>query len=165
MAIDVTTLAAELGEVLLERSWTITTAESCTGGLIAAAITDISGSSGWFEQGVVSYANDVKSRLLDVDLALIEAHGAVSESVVLAMARGAQMRADADVAVAVSGVAGPGGGSPEKPVGTVWLAWCVAGLGTQASCFHFDGDRRAVREAALQQALRGTIERIKGVSS
>jgi nicotinamide-nucleotide amidase len=157
-------LAAGLGQLLLARGWTVTTAESCTGGLIAAALTDIDGCSAWFRQGVVTYANHSKSALLGVDAKVIETQGAVSETVVQAMADGARMCAGAEVAVAVSGIAGPSGGSTDKPVGTVWIAWCVPGAAIQAERYLFDGDRQAVREAALLQALRGTILRINSVN-
>lgn len=157
-------LAAELGQLLLARGWTVTTAESCTGGLIAAALTDIDGCSAWFQQGVVTYANQSKSVLLGVDTNVIEAQGAVSEAVARAMADGARVCAGAEVAVAVSGIAGPGGGSTDKPVGTVWIAWCVQGAGIQAERYLFDGDRLAVRQAALLHALRGTILRINSVN-
>lgn len=153
-------LAIELGALLKLKGWTVTTAESCTGGLIAGAITDVAGSSSWFEQGIVSYANEVKHRLLDVESDLLEREGAVSEAVVLAMADGALRRAGADVAVSVSGIAGPGGARPGKPVGTVWIGWSVAGHAASASGFQFDGDRKAVRESAVVEALRGTIARI-----
>ena len=110
-----------LGEALRRRGWFMATAESCTGGLIAAACTSVAGSSDWFERGFVSYSNAAKTELLGVDAALIAAHGAVSEAVVRAMAQGALARAGVDLAVAVTGIAGPGGGSVDKPVGTVWL--------------------------------------------
>ena len=130
----------------------LTTAESCTGGLIAAACTDLAGSSNWFERGFVSYSNAAKTELLGVDAALIEQHGAVSEAVVRAMATGALAHSHAQVAVAVTGVAGPSGGSPEKPVGTVWFGWAWPG-GTHSEVCHFDGDRAAVRQATLRHAL------------
>lgn len=163
--VDVTQTAAplvgELAELLLDKSWTLTTAESCTGGMLAAALTDLAGSSAWFHQGVVSYANHAKVNLLDVDEILLQQHGAVSQQVVEAMALGAIRRAAANVAVAVSGIAGPGGGSIDKPVGTVWIAWAI-GLNTvQAAHYLLKGDRAAVREAALMEALRGTIRTIK----
>lgn len=159
-------LALRLGQALEARGWRVTTAESCTGGGIAAAITEVAGSSAWFEYGLVTYANDAKQRLLGVSAETLEAEGAVSEAVVRQMARGALSLAEADLAVAVSGVAGPGGGSPEKPVGTVWLGWSRSGEGSVESgarCCHFDGDRAAVRRqtvvAALEQllALTGSL--------
>jgi nicotinamide-nucleotide amidase len=118
-------LATELGTLLQQRGWRITTAESCTGGLVAGAITAISGSSGWFDFGFVTYSNDAKRGLLDVPQSTLEAHGAVSEEVARAMAAGALEEAKADIAVAVTGVAGPTGGTPAKPVGTVCFAWAL----------------------------------------
>ncbi len=148
---------------LIENKLTITTAESCTGGMIAAALTSIAGSSAFFSTGIVSYSNATKQRLLDVPTETLAEHGAVSEAVVLAMAEGARRRDDAAVAVAVSGVAGPGGGSAEKPVGTVWIAWSISVQQksiTEAEHFVFDGDRDAVRRSAVLAALRGTIARL-----
>jgi len=151
---------ALLAQLLLHRGWFLTTAESCTGGLIAAACTDLAGSSNWFERGFVSYSNAAKSELLGVDAALIERHGAVSEPVVRAMAVGALAHAHAQVAIAVTGVAGPGGGSPEKPVGTVWLAWATP-TGLSSEVRHFAGDRAAVRQATVHHALTRLTERIQ----
>ena len=130
----------------------LATAESCTGGLIAAACTDVAGSSQWFERGLVSYSNAAKTELLGVPAALIAAHGAVSEAVVRAMAEGALTHSHAQVSIAVTGIAGPTGGSAGKPVGTVWLGWCVAGQ-THSQLMHFAGDRAAVRQATLCHAL------------
>ena len=154
-------LVSELAELLVDKSWTITTAESCTGGMLAAALTDIAGSSAWFHQGVVSYANQAKVELLDVDEALLQQYGAVSKQVVEAMAAGASRRAGAHIAVAISGVAGPGGGTVEKPVGTVWIAWALGPAHVEAAHYLFNGDRSTVREAALIEALRGTIRSVK----
>jgi nicotinamide-nucleotide amidase len=137
---------------LLARGWMLASAESCTGGLIAAACTDLAGSSNWFERGFVSYSNAAKTELLGVSAALIEVHGAVSEAVARAMAEGALAHSRAQVSVAVTGVAGPSGGSASKPVGTVWLGWCVAGH-THSEVMHFAGDRAAVRAAAVAHAL------------
>ncbi|SDM73957.1 nicotinamide-nucleotide amidase [Oryzisolibacter propanilivorax] len=141
-----------ISEALLAHGWMLVTAESCTGGMIASACTDRAGSSQWFERGFVSYSNAAKTELLGVDAALIARHGAVSEPVARAMAEGALARSHAQVSVAVTGVAGPSGGSADKPVGTVWLAWCVAGR-THSELRHFDGDRAAVRQATLAHAL------------
>ncbi|MFT3718337.1 MAG: CinA family protein [Pseudorhodoferax sp.] len=135
----------------------LATAESCTGGLIAGACTDLAGSSDWFERGFVSYSNAAKTELLGVDAALIARHGAVSEPVARAMAEGAVRHAHAQLAVAVTGVAGPGGGSPDKPVGTVWFGWCLPG-GTHAEARRFDGDRAAVRAATVRHALARLLE-------
>lgn len=151
-------LAAELGRHLQTLNAHVTTAESCTGGGIAEAITRIAGSSAWFEAGFVTYSNQQKTRQLDVPQPLFTQVGAVSREVVEAMVRGAQAHSDARFAVAVSGVAGPGGGSPEKPVGTVWLAWGV-GDEVTAECRHFPGDRDEVRRQTVIAALEGLIRR------
>lgn len=156
-------LVADLANALAPRGWMLVTAESCTGGGIAAACTDRAGSSTWFERGVVSYSNAAKRELLGVPEALLEAHGAVSEAVALAMASGALARSPADVAVAVTGVAGPGGGSPEKPVGTVWISTAVRGARAIATLHRFPGDRRAVREETVRVALDLTRRAIEGV--
>jgi nicotinamide-nucleotide amidase len=142
-----------LAQALRARRWRLATAESCTGGLIAAACTAMAGSSDWFERGFVSYSNAAKTELLDVPAALIASHGAVSEPVARAMAAGALLRAGADLAVAVTGIAGPGGAVPGKPVGTVWLAWGRPAA-LQAECLQLPGDRAAVRSATVQAALR-----------
>lgn len=149
-------LAARLGENLQARGEQVTTAESCTGGGIAEAITRVAGSSAWFEAGFVTYSNRQKHLQLDVPMALFECNGAVSEAVVSAMARGAQARSGARYAVAVSGIAGPGGGTPDKPVGTVWLAW-RDGERAYAGCRHFTGDRAAVRRQTVECALVGLL--------
>jgi len=146
-------LCAELATALLEREWKMATAESCTGGLIAASCTDLAGSSAWFERGFVTYSNDAKSELLHVDPAAIASHGAVSEVVARAMAFGALRHSHAQVSVAVTGVAGPSGGSAEKPVGTVWFGFSVAGR-LSSELMHFDGDRSAVREATVRHGLK-----------
>lgn len=143
---------AEIASRLLARGQMLTTAESCTGGLIAAACTDLAGSSQWFERGFVTYSNAAKSELLGVAAALIAQHGAVSEPVARAMAEGAIARSHAQASVAVTGVAGPTGGSAEKPVGTVWLAWHVDGRTHSERC-HFPGNRAAVRAATARHAL------------
>jgi nicotinamide-nucleotide amidase len=148
---------ARLAEVLRARGLMLATAESCTGGLIAGACTDLAGSSDWFERGFVSYSNAAKTELLGVDAALIVAHGAVSEPVARAMAQGAVRHAHAQLAVAVTGVAGPGGGSAEKPVGTVWFGWALpGGIHTEVQCFA--GDRAAVRAATVRHALARLLD-------
>lgn len=154
-----TALVTELATALLARGAQMATAESCTGGLIAGACTDIAGSSDWFERGFVSYSNQAKTEMLGVDAALIDAHGAVSEAVALAMARGALAHSRAQCSLAVTGVAGPGGGSPAKPVGTVWFGWCVGGH-ADAECRRFDGDRAAVRQQTVEHALQGLLRRL-----
>lgn len=150
-------LAATLGQLLLARGATVTTAESCTGGGVAEAITSVAGSSRWFNCSFITYSNGSKRELLGVPEEALQQLGAVSEQVVLAMAQGALARARAEFSVAISGIAGPEGGTAIKPVGTVWLAWVGPGSGT-AQCFHFAGDRQQVRQQAVLQALRGLID-------
>jgi nicotinamide-nucleotide amidase len=147
---------APLAALLQHQHWMMATAESCTGGMIAAACTDLAGSSVWFERGFVTYSNAAKTELLGVDAALITEHGAVSELVARAMAAGAVARSRAQVAVAVTGVAGPGGGSDSKPVGTVWFGFALPGL-LVSEVMHFAGDRAAVRSATVQHALTRLI--------
>jgi nicotinamide-nucleotide amidase len=145
-------LTQPVADLLQQKKMMLATAESCTGGLIAAACTDLAGSSGWFERGFVTYSNAAKTEMLGVPTDLLAHHGAVSEPVVRAMVEGALRHSRAQVAVAVTGVAGPGGGSPDKPVGTVWFGWATpAGVVTDKRCF--DGNRRHVREATVQHAL------------
>jgi nicotinamide-nucleotide amidase len=150
----IATLAETLVRELIERSCTVATAESCTGGWIAKALTDVSGSSQCFGYGIVSYSNEAKQALLDVRADSLAADGAVSESVVRQMATGVLGLSGADLGVAVSGVAGPDGGTPEKPVGTVWFAWATAGGEPAAECRHFTGDRESVRAQTVVYALR-----------
>ena len=159
MTDPVPALCAELAAALLERGWMLATAESCTGGRIAGACTDLAGSSQWFERGFVTYSNAAKSELLGVDPALIESHGAVSEVVARAMAFGAVRHSHAQVGVAVTGVAGPAGGSRDKPVGTVWFGYLVDGL-LSSETRRFDGDRADVRAATVEHALRALAQRI-----
>lgn len=149
-------LSTQLGQALLRLDAQVATAESCTGGGIAEAITRIAGSSAWFEAGYVTYSNRQKTLQLQVPDELFERVGAVSREVVEAMARSAASHAGARFAVAVSGVAGPGGGSPDKPVGTVWLAW-VDGERCLSECRHFPGDRQAVRQQTVEAALLGLL--------
>ena len=148
---------------MLASDRTMVTAESCTGGWIGKVCTDLPGSSRWYLGGVVSYANEVKTGLLGVEPAVLQAHGAVSESTVRAMALGALEQLDGDLSVAVSGVAGPDGGTPDKPVGTVWIAWGRRLPGDQcevtAQCERLAGDRDEVRRWAVQRALAGLLER------
>jgi nicotinamide-nucleotide amidase len=156
---DVYGLAADLSYFLKKNDWQLACAESCTGGLIAAACTELAGSSEWFERGFVSYSNAAKTELLGVDAALIERHGAVSEEVARAMALGAIRQSHAQVALAVTGVAGPSGGSAAKPVGTVWFGWSVRDVVT-TEMLHFAGDRAAVRAGTVRHALRRLVELI-----
>jgi nicotinamide-nucleotide amidase len=148
-----------LSRRLLERRWCLATAESCTGGLVAAACTELSGSSAWFERGFVTYSNAAKTELLGVSAALIEAHGAVSEAVARGMAEGALRHSLAQVSVAITGVAGPTGGSADKPVGTVCFAWAVP-TGVFSERVQFHGDRSCIRQAAVWHALLGLLQRI-----
>lgn len=157
----ITELATRLGERLLPLRAQVSTAESCTGGGIAEAITRIAGSSAWFEVGYVTYSNRQKTALLDVSDMLFERVGAVSEEVVEAMVRGAQRHSAARFAVAVSGVAGPGGGSAEKPVGTVWLAWADGEQLFTQRC-QFAGDRTQVRSQTVERALTGLLRLAAG---
>jgi nicotinamide-nucleotide amidase len=150
-------LVAQLAALLTARGWMLASAESCTGGMIAAACTDLAGSSAWFERGFVSYSNAAKTELLGVPTGLIATHGAVSEAVARAMAQGALAHAHAQCAVAVTGVAGPTGGSADKPVGTVWFAWATPG-GLHSECQRFDGGRAAVRSATVEHSLRTLMD-------
>ncbi|MBV8048282.1 MAG: nicotinamide-nucleotide amidase [Paludibacterium sp.] len=158
---NIEALARRLGEALRARGETVATAESCTGGMISAALTDIAGSSDWFGYGFVTYSNQAKQDMLGVRVETLAAAGAVSERTVREMAAGALRRAGAHWAVAVSGVAGPGGGSPDKPVGMVWFALAGAGGECEAFVCHFDGDRAAVRRQTVERALSRLIARIE----
>ena len=142
-----------LADTLLRRQWMLATAESCTGGMVAAACTDLAGSSGWFERGFVTYSNAAKTQMLGVDAQLIASQGAVSEPVARAMAEGALQHSGAQLALAITGVAGPGGGTDAKPVGMVWFAF-AGPWGVHSAMQHFTGDRGAVRQAAASYALR-----------
>ncbi|MEN3110508.1 CinA family protein [Uliginosibacterium paludis] len=148
-------MARQLGALLAQRRWLLTTAESCTGGLVAGAVTAIAGSSAWFDRGFVTYSNEAKVELLAVSPLTLHAHGAVSEETVREMLAGALLKSVAHVALAVSGIAGPGGGTPDKPVGTVCFGWQRRGYPATCVTRHFDGDRQAVRAAAVRVALEG----------
>ena len=152
------TLARELGVALLSRSWLLATAESCTGGGIAAAVTDIDGSSQWFECGYVTYSNKAKQEMLGVSEDALKTEGAVSELVVAEMVGGALAHSGAQLAVAVSGIAGPAGGTLEKPVGMVCLAWQMQSKSPVIRTNYFSGDRAAIRKQAVESALLGLIE-------
>ncbi len=162
------TLTEQLADVLQQHGWMLATAESCTGGLIAANCTDLSGSSNWFERGFVTYSNEAKHEMLGVDSALIAEHGAVSQEVVAQMVLGALRHSRAQVALATSGIAGPTGGSADKPVGTVWFAWATPSdsgptidaesAWVKTECLHFAGDRAAIRKAAVQHAIHMLVE-------
>ncbi|MDQ7989950.1 MAG: CinA family protein [Candidatus Dactylopiibacterium sp.] len=153
-------LARALGEALLAHHWQLAAAESCTGGLVAAAVTAIAGSSAWFDRGFVTYSNEAKVELLGVSPLTLHAHGAVSEATVREMLAGALARSVAHVAVAVSGIAGPAGGTPDKPVGTVCFGWQRRGAAPECVTRHFAGDRAAVREAATRFVLEGLLQRV-----
>jgi len=155
---EIELLAEKLGKCLLAQRWRVATAESCTGGLVAAAITSIAGSSDWFDRGFVTYSNGAKRDLLEVAESVLQSHGAVSESTAIAMAEGALQRSDAALTVAITGIAGPGGGTPEKPVGMVCFAWARTGAATISRTHHLGGDRADVRQASVAIALRGLID-------
>jgi nicotinamide-nucleotide amidase len=154
---ELETLALQLGEALLAKGWRLATAESCTGGWVAEAVTAIAGSSNWFDRGFVTYSNEAKQDMLGVQAATLDQFGAVSEAVVREMVAGALTQSRADLALAISGIAGPTGGSAEKPVGTVWIAWGLRTGAMQAHRFRFDGDRAAVRRQSVVAALQGAL--------
>jgi nicotinamide-nucleotide amidase len=159
--LNCSTLVERIAGILRTRRLTLVTAESCTGGWIAKLLTDIAGSSDWFERGFVTYSNAAKQESLHVPAETLQRHGAVSEQTVMAMADGALRLSRAQVALAVSGIAGPGGGSLAKPVGTVWLAWGLATGNDSLLCtrhYQFQGDRDAVREQAVCTALEGLLD-------
>ncbi|MGV6806573.1 MAG: CinA family protein [bacterium] len=157
MSAEISSLVEKLAGLLLARNLTVTTAESCTGGGIAAAMTDVPGSSRWFEYGFVTYSNGAKTRLIDVSNDTLDQYGAVSSQVVEEMALGALAVSGADIAVAVSGVAGPDGATPQKPVGTVWFCWQVKGQKPMSQCSTFSGNRLEIRHAAVIAAVSGLI--------
>lgn len=152
----VTTLASALKAAKLM----VATAESCTGGLLAEVLTDLPGSSAWFERAFITYSNDAKYEMLGVKPTTVLDHGAVSANCVEEMAIGCLQQSHAQLTVAISGIAGPDGGSIDKPVGTVWIAWAGQHMSVVSRCFHFSGDRRSIREQATLAALNGMIERL-----
>jgi len=152
-------IAETLGRRMQAEHHTLVTAESCTGGWIAKTVTDIAGSSAWFDCGLAAYSYEAKQALLGVRPQTLEEHGAVSRETVLEMVSGALVSSGASIAVAVTGIAGPGGGTEDKPVGTVWIAWKRRGGYAHAEVFHFDGDREAVRRRTVASALEG-IDRL-----
>lgn len=154
--------AEAVAEALGGRDWMLAAAESCTGGWVAKVCTDLPGSSGWFERGFVTYTNEAKREMLGVQAETLESHGAVSEATVAEMACGAQKYSRARVSLAISGIAGPGGATADKPVGTVCFAWVVDGTPPQAETCRFDGDREAVRRQAVLHALDGVLKRLNG---
>lgn len=153
--------AEQLGHLLLARGQTIAVAESCTGGLLAGAITDVPGSSAWFGMGLVTYSNDAKVQLLQVEQTALDQYGAVSEQVVSMMATGVQLKAKADWTAAISGIAGPDGGTAQKPAGTVWFGFCHPDGTTWTKCCCFAGDRTAVRQQSVGMALSELITACK----
>ena len=155
---DLRHIATQVGERLRAAHHRLVTAESCTGGWIAKVVTDIAGSSDWFDCGMAVYSYEAKQALLGVNPHTLEQSGAVSRETAIEMVSGALVNSGASVAVAVTGIAGPGGGSPDKPVGTVWIAWKRRGGYADARLFHFDGDREAVRRQTVAQALQGLAE-------
>lgn len=155
-------LARALGAALSAHHWLCATAESCTGGLVAGAITSVAGSSEWFDRAFVTYSNDAKVSVLGVPATIIEKHGAVSEETARAMVEGALAASRADAAVAVTGIAGPGGAVPGKPVGTVCFAWALRHRPARTGTLHFAGSRAAVRRGSVRAALEGLIELASG---
>ncbi len=155
---DLLALAQASASALLARGHKLAVAESCTGGLIGKCLTDLPGSSQWFERGLITYSNAAKQQLLGVPAPVLEQAGAVSAETVIAMATGLLARAPVDWTLAVSGIAGPDGGTAEKPVGTVWIGWAGRGLSPSASRFLFAGDRASVRRSAAAKALRGLLD-------
>lgn len=159
--VDLMALAGEVAAAALDRRVMVATAESCTGGWIAKSLTDLAGSSAWFEAGVVTYSYSAKESLLGVNPRTLERTGAVSEETVLEMVSGAVARYGAGVAVAVTGIAGPSGGTADKPVGTVWIGWKRRGGYAHATLFQFGGDREAVRRQTVAAALAGMVEELR----
>ena len=161
---ELETLSERLGTTLLGRGEWLAAAESCTGGWLAQSVTAIAGSSTWFDRGFVTYSNAAKVEMLGVPETTLERHGAVSEATARAMAQGVLRNSRADWAVAITGVAGPSGGSPDKPVGTVCFAWAQKDKGCEAQVCHFAGDRAAVREQSVRHALNGLLKRVMAAS-
>ncbi|HKJ21840.1 MAG TPA: CinA family protein [Gammaproteobacteria bacterium] len=153
-------LAERVGAALRRRGLCLAAAESCTGGWVGQAVTAVAGSSAWFDRGFVTYSNEAKVDMLGVRPQTLARHGAVSEAVAREMAEGAIGRSRAGAAVAVTGIAGPGGGTPDKPVGTVCFAWAVAGRTTAAATRRFEGDRQAIRRQAVAEALHGVVDAV-----
>ena len=158
---DLEVLAEQVGAALQSRGLLLASAESCTGGWVGAAVTAIAGSSHWYDRGFITYTNQSKQEMLGVSAATLAEYGAVSEPTVREMVAGALKRSHADVALAISGIAGPGGATLDKPVGTVCIAWVLRSGAGQAQTFHFDGDRSAVRRQAVSAALQGVLKMIE----
>ncbi len=157
-SVDLSLLSERVGLRMLAKGWRVATAESCTGGGLAAAITLTSGSSAWFDCGIVSYSNQIKQKVLDVNADTLAIEGTVSEAVVVEMANGVMVLSCADVAVAITGIAGPNNDESKQPVGAVWIAWVLASGETYTKLFYFSGNREQVRERAVEQGLYGLID-------
>ncbi len=156
----ITDLTKTLAQILLSRNWTVSLAESCTGGLVCATLTELAGSSEWFERGYITYSNEAKTECLGVPGQLIDSHGAVSEPVAKAMVQGARVNSGSDVAISITGIAGPSGGSAEKPVGTVCFGWATEHQ-TLTKTIYFDGDRQTIRQQATEYALTELISLLR----
>mgnify|MGYP000331872970 CR=1 FL=1 len=154
-------IVTTLAEILQSKNWKMAAAESCTGGLVCASLTEIAGSSEWFERGYITYSNEAKMECLGVSDKLLETFGAVSEEVAKAMAEGAQVNAGVNAALSITGIAGPSGGSPEKPVGTVCFAWARKHFSTKTEKHLFQGNREEVRQQSVQTALLALKELLK----
>jgi nicotinamide-nucleotide amidase len=159
--LDIDDVIATLAKTLLAKGWRLSTAESCTGGLVSASITALAGSSEWFERGYITYSNQAKSEDIDVSQNLIEEYGAVSDQVARAMALGTKQNSDSDIALSITGIAGPSGGSPEKPVGTVCFAWVLANDQMISETKHFEGDRQQIRQQACDFSLRKLLDLLR----
>jgi nicotinamide-nucleotide amidase len=162
MNAELAALSVALGQALDERGLTLATAESCTGGWVAELVTDTAGSSGWFDRGFVTYSNRAKTDMLGVRTDTLESFGAVSVETAREMAAGAIAHSTADWAIAITGIAGPGGGSSLKPVGTVCFGWCRRGGTPSSETMHFSGERRTIRQQAVVHVLRGLLQRLEG---
>jgi nicotinamide-nucleotide amidase len=158
---DLHAITQELVRVLIKNNWHLSTAESCTGGMVAASITELAGSSDWFERGYVTYSNQSKSEDIDVSQNLIEQHGAVSDQVARAMALGAKQNSGSDLSLSITGIAGPTGGSPEKPIGTVCFAWALANDQIVSETKHFEGNRQQIRQQACDFSLRKLLDLLR----
>ena len=163
MCFELQTLTESTAKLLLQKNLKLVTVESCTGGWIAQTLTSLPGSSDWFESGFVTYSNDSKNELVGVKHQTLSSHGAVSGQVALEMALGGLKSSRADVAVSVTGIAGPDGGSPAKPLGTVWIGWADKGGNAVTKHFQFSGDRRAVREASVRAAIEGISNLVRTI--
>lgn len=158
---DLHVITQALAKVLIKNNWHLSTAESCTGGMVAANITELAGSSDWFERGYVTYSNQSKSEDIDVSQNLIEQHGAVSDQVARAMALGAKQNSGSDLSLSITGIAGPTGGSPEKPIGTVCFAWALANDQIVSETKHFEGNRQQIRQQACDFSLRKLLDLLR----